>query len=580
MLLPVTNQQLFDELTRRNILTPDLARTLAATLARDGGSLEDTLINQGIIGGEDLARLIAEVVHIEYADLRTKNILREVLTIIPRKVSQNYGVVCFAQDDVELSIALRNPHNFQALQAVEFLGKEQGKRLRYHYCSQESFNAAMRQYQTLGGEVEEVLDVVEGDFEESVKELEHKTEDRKEYDTIKQAPVSKIVSVIIRHAVEGHASDIHVEPMATESRVRYRIDGILHTSLILPKYIHNAMIARIKVLANLKLDETRIPQDGRIRLTLDGKDIDFRISILPLTVSEKVVMRILDTNQGSLTFENIGFDGRALEIIKKNITRPNGIFLVTGPTGSGKSTTLFSALSELNKEDVNISTLEDPVEYFIRGVNQSQVRHVVGFTFASGLRALLRQDPDIIMVGEVRDNETAELAIHAGLTGHFVLTTLHTNDAVGAIPRLIDMDVEVFLLASTLNVVLAQRLARRICTKCKKEAHIPESTLKTMEGPLAELRGIIGDEVPKNQVYYEGKGCVHCGNSGYKGRVAIVEVVDVTDAMRKIMIAGYHADEVKKELTKQKFTNLFQDGLLKALHGITTLEEVLRITKE
>ena len=462
MLLPATNQQLFDELTRRNILTPDLARTLAATLARDGGSLEDTLINQGIIGGEDLARLIAEVVHIEYADLRTKNILREVLTIIPRKVSQNYGVVCFAQDDVELSIALRNPHNFQALQAVEFLGKEQGKRLRYHYCSQESFNAAMRQYQTLGGEVEEVLDVVEGDFEESVKELEHKTEDRKEYDTIKQAPVSKIVSVIIRHAVEGHASDIHVEPMATESRVRYRIDGILHTSLILPKYIHNAMIARIKVLANLKLDETRIPQDGRIRLTLDGKDIDFRISILPLTVSEKVVMRILDTNQGSLTFENIGFDGRALEIIKKNITRPNGIFLVTGPTGSGKSTTLFSALSELNKEDVNISTLEDPVEYFIRGVNQSQVRHEVGFTFASGLRALLRQDPDIIMVGEVRDNETAELAIHAGLTGHFVLTTLHTNDAVGAIPRLIDMDVEVFLLASTLNVVLAQRLARRI----------------------------------------------------------------------------------------------------------------------
>ncbi len=580
MLTPSTQQQLLEALIQRNILTAERAREIDLTARTEQKSLEDLLISKAVINEEDAAQLIAELTHVSYIDLRTKDIKREVLSIIPQKVSQNYETICFDQNDEELLIAMRSPRNFQALQAVEFLGKKQGKRVKYFYCSASSFTAAMRQYQTLGGEVEEVLDVADDDFQKSLQELKQAGPNDEADETIKQAPVSKIVSVIIRHAVEGHASDIHIEPLAKESRVRYRIDGVLHTSLVLPKYIHNAVVSRIKVLSNLKLDETRMPQDGRIRLTLDGKDIDFRISILPLTGLEKVVMRILDTTAGALSFEDVGFDGRALSIIQKNIEKPNGIFLVTGPTGSGKSTTLFSALTALNKEEVNISTLEDPVEYFIQGVNQSQVRHEVGFTFAGGLRALLRQDPDVIMVGEVRDSETAELAIHAGLTGHFVLTTLHTNDAVGSIPRLIDMEVEPFLLASTLNIVLAQRLVRRVCEKCKATTIIPKQTLASLENAFTELRSIAGSEVPKTLQFYAGKGCTHCGNSGYKGRIAIVEVLDITDEMRKVIIDGNHPDHVEEELRRQKFMTLMQDGLLKALKGATTIEEVLRITKE
>jgi type IV pilus assembly protein PilB len=353
---------------------------------------------------------------------------------------------------------------------------------------------------------------------------------------------------------------------------------------VLPKNIHQAIVARIKVLSNLKLDETRIPQDGRFKITTNNRDIDFRVSILPLISEEKVVMRILDTSKKVPELTDLGYDGRELRIINENIKKTNGMFLVTGPTGSGKSTTLFSILNILNKEGVNISTLEDPVEYFIQGVNQSQVKPEINFTFASGLRSLLRQDPDIIMVGEVRDSETAELAIHASLTGHFVLSTLHTNSSMGTIPRLIDMHVEPFLLGSTLNIIVAQRLARRLCDNCKKEAilsedlkkELKEEILKIPEGAVKEaIKDFKGFEKTK---IYEKVGCSRCGNTGYSGRVAIAEVLDVNDSIKNLIMDGKRISEESDVIKEQNFTSLRQNGLIKILKGVTTYEEVLRVT--
>jgi type IV pilus assembly protein PilB len=385
--------------------------------------------------------------------------------------------------------------------------------------------------------------------------------------------------------VEGGASDIHIEPLAKEARVRYRVDGILKTSLVLPRNIHSALVARIKVMANLKLDETRIPQDGRIRQVINGKEVDFRVSILPLVGEEKDVMRVLDVTKGAPTLEELGFSGPALAVIDKNIRKTNKMFLVTGPTGSGKSTTLYSILHMVNKEGVNICTLEDPVEYFIAGINQSQVKPEIGFTFAAGLRSLLRQDPDIVMVGEIRDGETAELAIHAALTGHLVLSTMHTNDAFGAIPRLLDMKVEPFLLGSTLNTVVAQRLGRKICKHCKTEDPAAPEVLEEMKKDLSLIPiELIKKELPgfdmTNFKVYRGKGCARCGNTGYSGRVAINEVIDVNEQVRNVIIdddKNLSIEDIKKS---QIFLSIKQDGLIKVLKGLTTMEEVYRVMRD
>jgi len=397
----------------------------------------------------------------------------------------------------------------------------------------------------------------------------------------KTAPVSKIVSVIIRHAVEGQASDIHIEPAQNETRVRYRIDGILHTSLVLPKNVHSAIVGRVKVLCNLKLDETRLPQDGRVRVSINNKDIDLRVSILPLMDEEKVVMRILDMSRGAPSLTELGFIGPGLNIIMAKLKMTDGMFLVTGPTGSGKSTTLFSILNFLNKEGINIITLEDPVEYFIKGINQSQIRPEIGFTFASGLRSLLRQDPDIIMVGEIRDSETAELGIHAGLTGHFVLSTLHTNDALGAIPRFLDMKVEPFLLGSTLNIVVAQRLARKICEYCKEEDKLPQEVSDDIKKELAATPPAVIEQLlpgfdAKKIKFYRGKGCARCGSTGYLGRIALAEVIDVNDKIREFIMENKRNLTLDDLIKNQNFITMKQDGIIKVLMGLTTIEEVLR----
>ncbi|MFA6304458.1 MAG: GspE/PulE family protein [Patescibacteria group bacterium] len=575
-----TGKQILDELKKGGQLTDEQYRSYLALTEGDQQAFFDNLNKDEKISQEALAQAKSRVLNIPYLNLEGKEIPLAVLKILPQDLSENYQMLVFGQEGNVLDVGLVDPVNYKAIEAMEFLARKKNYKLKYFTLSPASFNLGYKNYQNLKEQVSQALDFAEEKF--APKDRGDMEVTTKLEDIVKTAPVSKIVSVILRHAIEGGASDIHIEPYSDKSRVRYRIDGILHTSIVLPIYVHAALVSRVKVMSNLKIDETRIPQDGRIRLNINGQDVDFRVSTIPLVNQEKVVMRILASPEKAPTFADLGFMGNQIKLMEKNITKPNGMFLVTGPTGSGKSTTLFSALSVLNKEGVNISTLEDPVEYYVEGVNQSQVKSEVGFDFASGLRALLRQDPDVIMVGEIRDKETAALAIHAALTGHFVLSTLHTNDAVGAIPRFIDMGGEPFLLASTLNLILAQRLVRKICQNCKTKTDLAPDIRQSITQSLSTLPAEVwyeGVKDNKDLEVYKGVGCVQCGNSGYKGRLAISEVLSVFEKMREIIAQGFPAKAVEEELKSQKFININQDGWMKVLLGLTTVEEILRVTK-
>ncbi len=572
---------LVDLLVEDNLLTREQAQQLIEESQRAQQPVNEFLESKNLVREEDLVREKGKLYNIPYIDLFGRVVRGEILNIIPKELAENYRMVAFNRSGDELSIAMVDPSNFHALEAIEFIARKNHFRIKYYLTSASSLKYIIRQFESLSAEVEEALKGAEEESQLQSKML--KVEEKGLEEVVKTAPVSKMVSVILRHAVEGKASDVHIEPVGDETRVRFRIDGILHTSLMLPKNVHQAIVARIKVLSNLKIDETRIPQDGRFRMVIEGHDIDYRISTLPLVMNEKVVMRILDTSTNLTNLDSLGFDGRALEAMRENIRKSHGKFLITGPTGSGKSTTLYALLNVLNEEAVNIVTLEDPVEYFMKGINQSQVNPEVGLTFAAGLRSILRQDPDIVMVGEIRDNETAELAVHAALTGHLVFSTLHTNDAFGAIPRLIDMKIEPFLIASSLNVVMAQRLVRRVCPHCIKELTVP-ATLE--EQVLTEI-GLLDPSLLPSDVkvtrplkFFHGQGCVRCENAGYKGRVAIAEVLTVTAAVQQIIVAGGDTiARLKEEYKKQGMFSMRQDGIFKALRGMTTVEEVWDATR-
>jgi len=468
----VTNtSSLADILLQQRLLSPQAIGELQTRAQQEHDTLDHVIVRSGLVRDDELVKAKGILYNVPVIDMFGKIIRAEILNIVPQELAANYQMIAFNREGKEVSLAMVDPHNFQALEAIEYIARKNNWRIKYFISSEASFKYVYRQYESLSAEVEAALKGAEADATRDIESIE--IEEKGLEEVVKTAPVSKIVSVILRHAVEGKASDVHIEPVGNETRVRYRIDGILHTSLVLPKHVHSSLIARVKVLSNLKIDETRVPQDGRFRMTIDGHDIDYRVSTLPLINNEKVVMRILDTSANLIDLTNLGFEGKNLVVMKEAITRSHGMFLITGPTGSGKSTTLYALLNILNEEGVNIITLEDPVEYYMKGINQSQVNPEVGLTFAAGLRSILRQDPDIIMVGEVRDNETAALSVHAALTGHIVLSTLHTNDSFGAVPRLIDMKIEPFLIASSLNVVMAQRLVRRICQYCKITVDVP-----------------------------------------------------------------------------------------------------------
>ncbi len=583
MALFVNNPEgVLDMLLARGAITQERRDALAGEFANaESSALEKAIVDRRILREEDLSRAKAEALGLEFVELIGRKIDPEVLNIIPKTVAENYQVVAYEADGPRVKVAYVNPLDSRAAEAIGYLMAERNMNAIPSVTPMSSFKDIMKQYGAFKKEVGAVLEEAK---EQVVREeAEIKEEETKMEEVIKGAPVSRIVSVVMRYAVESKASDIHIEPWGKESRVRYRIDGVLRTLLTVPSYLHAAIVSRVKVLAVMKLDETRVPQDGRITQNIAGRNIDFRISTLPVVGNEKVVMRVLDTSTGVPTLEQLGFRREYREAIAIASKKPHGMVLITGPTGSGKSTTLFTVLSMINDEGMNISTLEDPVEYFLPGVNQAQIRPEIGFTFATGLRALLRQDPNVIMVGEIRDQETAELSIHAALTGHLIFSTIHTNDAIGVVPRLTDMGVEPFLLGATLNLIIAQRLSRKICEHCKMQAELPK---KLEDGIRAEIQDIPDRYMPKGMakdgpiVVYKGKGCIRCGDTGYVGRSAIGELIEVTDQFQKLMNDSFPADKVKEEIRRQGWITMRQDAILKVLEGITTIDEVLRLARE
>lgn len=556
-------------------------KAVEAEAKETGAPIEDLLLKHKMVDDDLLAKARGMVLGIPFADLVGKDISNEILNLLSKETAETNKAVAFERDGKAVSIGMVNPRDPAARQALDFLAQTLGIKPKYHIITMASFKYGLKLYVELGAEVETALEAAEEKYVEAPGKEEVKEEKLEE--VIKGAPVSRIVSVILRHAFEGGASDIHIEPLGEETRVRYRVDGVLRSALTLPKYIHPSLVSRIKVLSNLKLDETRVPQDGRIRETFGDKIIDFRVSTLPLQDNEKVVLRVLDTTKGVPELVQLGFRPYYVKLITEEVKKPHGMFLITGPTGSGKSTTLFTILNLRNDEGINISTLEDPVEYNIKGVNQSQIRPEVGFTFAMGLRSLLRQDPDVIMVGEVRDSETGELAIHAALTGHLVFSTLHTNDAFGVVPRMTDMHLEPFLLAATMNMAIAQRLARKICDRCKAPVTVPQDVEESIRSQISEIPDFYKENLDlsgERLTLYKGRGCLRCNDTGYAGRVAVAEVMVFDEEMRQLVAEGFNMEKVAEAAKRQGMISLQQDGLLKALEGSTTIEEVMRVTSE
>jgi type IV pilus assembly protein PilB len=527
----------------------------------------------------------AEKLGLLFLEIAPREVSREVLEFIPEETAQKYQMVPFKRDGEILSVAVVNPQDFESLNVLRFLSEKENLSIDTYLVSEAVFQDIFRHYAGTDQALKDAILSIKGRDDEEDVSTKKDGLSEKDKELFRDAPIAKLVEVIIKHALDGKASDVHIEPVEGNYRVRFRVDGVLHSSLVFPVDVGRAVVSRIKILSNLKIDEQRKPQDGRFRTEQGGHIVDLRVSTLPVMEGEKVVMRVLEKTDQTVDFKEMGVWGRAEEILLRKIREPFGIILITGPTGSGKSTSLYSFLKILNQEERNIITLEDPVEYYISGINQSQIKPEIDYTFASGLRSILRQDPNVIMVGEIRDSETAELAIHAALTGHLVLSTLHTNSALGTIPRLVDMGVESFLLASSLQVVAAQRLVRRICLECKE----PMPITPVIENMIRkELESIPVEEFPKygleadlkKIVVYKGKGCDFCNDTGYKGRVAMVEVIDVTDEVKNIITDKQGSErELSKVLPHQGMISMREDGILKVLAGVTTLMEVERVTE-
>jgi type IV pilus assembly protein PilB len=637
-----------------------------------GDSLQTAVLKKKLITDKDLVKLYAKSIDVSFVELADVKIPRELLLKIPERIARKYQVVLFGIEEDQLQLAMADPEDFQA---ADFITKQVGGKLKTYIATAPDISAAIDQYK--GNISNEITKAIKDSSADAASEEKVSAKDLAE-----DAPIAKTVNVILEYAIKSRASDIHLEPRENIVQVRYRVDGVLRETMTLPKPILAAVVSRIKILANLKIDEHRVPQDGRFKFAMGSKQVALRVSTLPIMDGEKVVMRILDESARALTLDELGFTGHALETIVRNLHKPHGMTLVTGPTGSGKSTTLYSVLSLLNTPGVNISTVEDPVEYRVGGVNQTQVNTKTGMTFAAGLRALLRQDPNIIMVGEIRDGETADLAVQAALTGHVVLSTLHTNNAATTLPRLLDMGLEAFLIASTVNTVIGQRLVRRLCQVCRTN-YIPEgpeltnvkrdfqldaalkrfNDLKAAPGsapePVAapvvaapvvaqvvavsphehkkgrvitpehdiEMTNSIIDKIaadpniinrsaadagkpnavaaaptvtatapaavtPTPQVdpdslkagqfvlYKPGPGCEACGGMGYQGRMGIYEVLEVDDAISKMIVGRATSDDIQMAAVRAGMLTMQQDGFVKALQGKTTIEEILRVTRE
>lgn len=554
----------------------------SADIALDTVQLEQLLISQKIIDEVDVAKARAAFLNLPFVDLETVKIPDNVIDLVPTESRQFYKMIPFELNKNELKIAMVDPSNIQALEALEFLGQKNNYVVRIYVAAPSVINDYLTgKKRSIGSVVKEALEDLATTEAADVATKEKKLPQKESQIPVEDAPVIKIVDVILENAIEAKASDIHIEPSENDVRVRYRIDGILHTSLRLPKNVLDAVVSRIKILSNLKIDEHRLPQDGRFHVDFGKRSVDLRVSILPVMYGEKIVMRILDKTSKVPTLEELGLRGIGLKWVMENIKKTHGVFLITGPTGSGKSTTLYSILTIRNTPEVNIVTLEDPVEYFIEGINQSQIKPEIGLTFASGLRSILRQDPNIVMVGEIRDEETAELAVHAALTGHLVFSTLHTNNSVGAIPRLMNMGIEQFLLSASVNLIMAQRLIRKLCQDCKREAKPNPVVAKELAEVVANVPKEYLDNIDvKNYKIYEAVGCDKCGNVGYKGRMGIFEVLPMLDELQELLFNKQPAYKIYEAAAKFGMITMKQDGFIKVIRGETTIEEIARVTTE
>lgn len=524
----------------------------------------------------------AKKLGVPLADLTGKIISPQILREMTEEAATFYQFVPLEKKGNSLDVGMLNPDDIKSQEALRFIAQNKNFVPKIFLITDTDFKNVLKQYRTLKEEVDTALSELEKELsvreELSDEDKELKTESALEK-VMAEAPITKIVAVVLRHANEGRASDIHIEPTEDRLKIRFRVDGILYTSLLLPRAIQPAVVSRIKILSNLKIDETRIPQDGRFHSVIDGNKIDFRVSTFPTAFGEKVVLRLLDPNQGVKDFEQLGLDGRNRRVVEEAMDRPFGMILLSGPTGSGKTTTLYTILKTLNQEAVNIVSLEDPVEYFIEGVSQSQIKPEIGYTFASGLRSILRQDPDIIMVGEIRDSETAELATHAALTGHIVLSTIHTNNAVGVIPRLTDMGVQSFLIPSSLTIAMSQRLVRRLCSECKKAVEPAPKVKEMLAREVANLPASIREEIKdvdfKNPKIWQAPGCKFCSQKGTKGRIAIFEALTMTPQLEQIVVEGATEGKIVKEAERQGMTTMRQDGVIKVLRGFISFEELI-----
>jgi type IV pilus assembly protein PilB len=576
----LSDKQLEKIIVKSEILAKEKFLELAKEAQKLGKKTENYLFEKKYLTPLVLYENAAAFYKLPFIDLKNQTIRKDILFIVPEPIASTHQIIAFDANDKQIKIAALDPED---LEIFEFLKKKTGLEPIIHITTPDNIKDTLSQYhKSLKAE----FDYLSGD-----KILELEVDEQKDLKKLAEdLPVVRIVDTLLEYSIIEGASDIHIEPEEKNVLVRYRIDGILHNVMVLPKTVQSGIIARIKILANLKVDEHRLPQDGRFKISSEDNKVSFRVSILPTFDGEKIVLRLLNEKAQVLTLDQLGIQPNPLKILKRNIEKPHGILLVTGPTGSGKTTTLYTVLNILNTPEVNISTIEDPIEYRMPRVNQSQVNPKIGYTFASGLRAFLRQDPDIIMVGEIRDQETAEIAIHAAMTGHLVLSTIHTNDAATTMPRLIEMGVPAFLISSTTNIIIAQRLVRKICSNCIQSFNLDNETiselekqidiadlLKTMEKEKTILNAKKGLDT---LLFYRGKGCKRCGNTGYKGRIGIYEILENNDAMASIIAKNGVTEDIYKQAKLDNMLTIIEDGFIKAKNGITTIEEIMRVTKE
>ncbi len=589
--LQENQKEIESRLVANGIVGRDQLEALKLKAVENKDPLFTYLINKGILSDEQLTKLIAEVTNIPYVNLLKSKVSQEILKTIPQDTAERFMAVPLGENDSRLVVAMLDANN---IQAVDYLSNKVGRPLKVYIASEDGIRNILSQYTT------DIRSNVDAAFGESSSEIEdgkkadHKgqTEEQKEIKTIVQdSPISRALNTILEYATKSRASDVHIEPLKNDLKIRIRIDGVLREVMRLPKSIEPALVSRIKILATMKIDEHRRPQDGQFAVNVAGKSVDLRIAVSPVVWGEQVVIRILDKSGTSLKLEEMGYRGRALQMIRKGITKPNGMILTSGPTGSGKSTSMYALMQEIRSDAINIVTLEDPVEYKMEGVNQIQVNNDVGLTFASGLRSILRQDPDVVMVGEIRDAETAQLAVQAALTGHLVLSTLHTNSAAGVLPRLLDMGIEPFLIASTVNTVIGQRLVRRNQEESEQYAasNSEVRAIKDTIGNLLPAEDTLRKKVAKDLGYSDlplstqnaytlVKGKESPGApGGFRGRMGLYEVMDVNEAVEALILKRSTSGEIEKQAIKDGMVNMRQDGYLKAVQGMTTLAEVNRV---